>query len=288
VESVHIALGEEVAPKRYLVGVVRHDVMSRWVDVAEEAGLGHAALVPDALALPRPAEGAWNIELANERALARAGDGSGLAIPASLLQSAWQAAGSPPATAYGAPLPDAMMAGTGTVDPALLAAPALDLRQGVYARRMQRYSNIWRRLGWIVALGAAAHVLIATADTLMLRSIADRRADETRALVASVAPGATLGPDLVASVTDMLPSGPAGAPDTFTPLLTRLSSALAPLAGSLTVRAMNFQANTLTMDVDGSDPGLSARIGAALKASRVAGTVTNGADGSIRITASGA
>lgn len=286
VESVHLALGEEIAPKRYLVGVVRHDAMARWVTIAEEAGLGHAAIVPDALALPRPAEGTWAAELKDDRALVRAGDGTGFAIPAAMLAAAWQSAGNPPVTAYGAKLPDAMMAGQGVSDGAALAAPALDLRQGIYARSNVGGTRIWRRLGWIVALGAAAHAAIATADTLMLRSIADRRAAETRALVATAAPGAAIGTDLVGDVTEMLPRGGSGRPDVFVPLINRLSGALAPLAGALTIRAVNFQAGVLTMDLDGGDPGLTTRIDAALKAARVGATVTTAPNGSIRITAS--
>ena len=287
IESVHIALGAEIGPKRFLVGVAGHDAMTRWTGIAEAAGLGHAAVVPDALALPRPLEGAWAVELTDDRAVVRAGDGTGFALPAAMLRAAWQSAGNPPATAYGAALPGEMMAGRGEADPAELGAPALDLRQGLYARRGAAGSTLWRRLGWIVALGAAAHVVIATADTLMLRSIANRRAAETRALVATTAPGVTIGEDLVGGVTNLLPTGGNAMPDAFVPLVTRLSSALAPLAGSLSVRAMNFQANTLTMDVEGSEPGLATRIDAALKAARIAGTVTSAADGSIRIAASG-
>lgn len=287
VERVHIALGEEIGTKRYLVGVVSHDFMSQWVALAEQAGLGHAVMVPDALALPRPAEGAWAVELTETRAVVRSGDGTGFAVPAAMLRAAWESAGKPPATAYGAPLPDEMMAGQETLDSGGLASPALDLRQGAYARR-QSQANVWRRLGWIVALGAAAHIVIAAADTLMLRSIANSRADDTRALVATAAPGTTIGADLVGGVTDLLPAGTSARPDAFLPLATRLSGALGPLAGSLSVRAMNFQANTLTMDVEGSEPGLAARIEAALKASSVKGTVTNATDGSVRITATGA
>jgi general secretion pathway protein L len=81
IESVHLALGMEIAPKRYLVGVVRHDVMESWVARADEAGLGHAAMVPDALALPVPGEGAWAVDLGETRAVVRAGDGTGFACP---------------------------------------------------------------------------------------------------------------------------------------------------------------------------------------------------------------
>ena len=289
VDSVHLALGEELAPERYLVGVVAHEVMARWVAIADAAGLGHAAIVPDALALPRPAEGAWAVELANDRAAARAGDGTGFALPAAMLKSAWQAAGSPPATAYGAPLPDEMMAGQGALDAAALHPPALDLRQGAYARRRAGVPNLWRRLAWIAAIGAAAHILIATADTLMLRSIADRRAADTRAAAALAAPGANFGDDLAAGIGELLPTGGTRAPDAFVPLLGRVSAALAPLSGAVTARTIAYQGNALTIDFQPDpDLGLAARIDAALKAGRVTGAVTRSADGAIRITASGA
>ena len=289
IESVHLALGAEIAPKRYLVGVVRHEVMAGWMATAEEAGLGQAAMVPDALGLPRPAEGEWAVDLAAERAMVRAGDGTGFAIPPAMLQPAWQAAGRPAASSYGAPLPAEMMADGSTLAPEALSerllAPALDLRQGLYARRRAALPDIWRRLGWIVALGAAAHIVIATADTVMLRTIADRREADTRALAAIAAPGANLGGDLASSVADLLPAGSGAPPDTFLPLLTRVSGALGPLSGAINVRAINYQANALTLDLDGTEPGLVGRIDAALRASRVPGSVTRSPDGSIRITA---
>ncbi|MBB5710713.1 type II secretion system protein GspL [Sphingomonas xinjiangensis] len=288
-ESVHLALGAEIAPKRYLVGVVRHDLMAAWVEAAEDAGLGHAAMVPDALALPRPGEGQWAVDLGAERAVVRSGDGSGFACPAPVLRAAWEAAGRPPVTAYGAPMPEDMaQADAGLASEPLatrLLQPALDLRQGLYARRRASLPNVWRRTGWIVALGAAAHVVIAAADTLMLQTIAGRRADETRAAAALAAPGVNLSGDFAASVADMLPSGAEAAPDLFLPLLSRVSGALGPIASSLTVRTVGFQANTLTMDVERGEAGLVGRIDAALRAARVPAQVTQSPDGAIRITA---
>jgi general secretion pathway protein L len=71
-------------------------------------------------------------------------------------------------------------------------------------------------------------------------------------------------------------------------VLTRVSGALGPLAGAITVRAIGYQANALTLDIDGSDPGLAGRIEAALRGSRVGARVTRSPDGSIRVTASNA
>jgi general secretion pathway protein L len=288
IESVYLALGDAIAPGRYLVGVVRHEVMARWVEIADEGGLGHAAIIPDALALPQPGEGAWSVDLSGDRAVVRAGDGTGFAMPATLLAPAWTAANNPPATAYGAALPGEMMAGQGSLDLGVLAAPPLDLRQGIYARRRVAGASFWRRLGWIAAIGAAAHIVIAIGDTLMLRAIADRREADTRAVAALAAPGVNLGEDLAAGVAGLLPAGPAGAPQIFVPLVARVSGALDPLAGAINVRAMHFQSRTLTIDLDGGEAGLAARIEAALKSAGVAGRVTGGPDGSIRITANGA
>ncbi len=292
IESLHLALGAEIAPKRYLVGVVRHEVMERWVDLADAGGLGQAAMVPDALALPQPPEGEWAVDLGETRALVRVGDGGGFAIPAPLLGAAWETAGKPAALAYGTALPAEMMLGRSALAPGPLAtrllSPVLDLRQGRYAVRRAGISTFWRRLGWIVAIGAAAHTAIAFADTLMLRSIADRRAAETRTVAGLAAPGANLGGDLRTVIPDLLPKSGSKAPDAFLPLLTRISGALQPLGGSLSVRQIAFEGNTLTMDVDGTDPGLAARIDAALRGAQVRATATRSPDGSIRITASAA
>jgi len=286
VDAVHLAIGAEIAPKRYLVGVVRHDVMASWVEAADAAGLGHAAIVPDALALPVPVEGAWSVDLAGNRAVVRAGDGTGFALNAAMLRPAWEAAGKPPATAYGAPLPAEMMLEGAALEPEALArrlaGPALDLRQGAYARR-RGASNTLRRIGWIVALGAAAHTGIALADTVMLRVIADRRAEDTRKLVATMAPGVPVTGDLATTAMNLLPAGGGGAPQTFLPLLNRVSAALAPL-GVIEAQAMRFQGNTLILDLQ-SQPGLAGRIRAALAAGRVKATVAESQAG-IRITAS--
>lgn len=287
-DSVHLALGAELAPRRYLVGVVRHEVMAEWVERAEAAGLAHAAIVPDALALPVPPEGAWSVDLDGNRAVVRAGDGTGFACPAALLRPAWDAAGQPPAIAYGAPLPAEMTLATAGLDPEPLArrllAPALDLRQGSYARRRRAMPNVWRRVAWIVALGAAAHTLIALADTVMLQVIAERRAEEMRQLAAIAAPGINLGEDPATTVANLLPQGEGGAPQVFLPLATRLFGALQPLGSAISARALNFQGNALVLDLEPS-PGLAPRLRAALAGGGVAANVTESPDGSIRVTA---
>lgn len=286
VESVHLALGSEIAPKRYLVAVVRHAVMRDWVDAAEAEGLAHAAMVPDALALPVPDEG-WSAEAGDGRVVVRSADGTGFAIPVALIGQAWEAAGRPRIWNCGArpigELPQEPRPAGGGGLAERLAKPAVDLRQGVYARRTASGSSWVKRLGWIAAAGIAAHVVIAGADTLMLRAIAERRADDTRAAVAQAAPGANLGDDLRVSVADMLPPpGPAGSQ--FVPLVTRTSNALAPLSSAVTARSMRFEGNALVMEIEPGEPGLAGRVRDAMRAAGVTADVAAGQDGALRLT----
>ena len=284
-DAVHLALGEEVSAKRYLVGVVAHDRMAAWVEQAQAAGLGHAAMVPDALTVPVPPEGSWAIEVTGERALVRSADATGFALPLAMLETAWERAGRPATIRYGAPLPDAMAGDEAPGDiAALLSPPALDLRQGDYARRVSASGNHFgRRLAWIVGIGALAHAGIATADTILLQSIANQRAAEVRALTAQMAPGATLGDDLTGEVADMIPSP--GSDDRFMPMLTRISSALAPVAPAIAMRSITYQADAMVMDMDTLAPDALPRIRAALSDAAIDARVTGGSDGSVRVEA---
>ncbi|MCW4460107.1 type II secretion system protein GspL [Sphingomonas sp. BT-65] len=286
IDAVHIALGSEIAPKRYLVAVVRHARMREWVEIAEAEGLAHAAMVPDALALPVPDEG-WTAEAGDGRVLVRSGDGTGFAISSALVGQAWEAAGRPRIWNAGSvpvgELPQEPRPAGGGGLAERLARPAVDLRQGVYARRAAGGSGWLKRLGWIAAAGIAAHTMIAAADAVMLRVIAERRADDTRAVVAQAAPGANLGEDLQASVTDMLPP-PGVAGSRFVPLVTRTSNALAPLSSAVTARSMRFEGNALVMEIEPGEPGLAGRIRDAMRAAGVSADVAAGADGAVRLT----
>jgi general secretion pathway protein L len=207
-----------------------------------------------------------------------------------MLRTAWEAAGRPPIRSYGAPLPEDMAAMSAEMADAPLArrvlSPALDLRQGIYARRRIGVATHRRRLAWVVGIGIVAHSLIAVADTLMLRAIADRREAETRTLIATATPGTpTNDEDLAGTVADMLPEP--GRASAFLPLVTRVSGALAPVAGGIAVRSMRFEGNALVLDIDALQPGLAARITSTLADARVTGRVVEGADGTLRLTATG-
>lgn len=272
--AVHIALGAELSPQRHVAGVVSHAVMREWVAAIDAAGLHHARIVPDALALPMPV-GGWSVDLAGERALIRSDDGAGLAVPLAHLVPAWIAAGRPHCTAYGDPLPPEM-AGESAL-PVRTADIALDLRQGAYASPHTGLPRLARRIAVVAVLGLIAHGAIAAVDTIAIRHIAARRAAETRALLAQVAPSATIGDDVAASAAEILPTDGA-APSQFLPLLVRVGGALKQLGSAASVRSIAFDAvgGTMSLQIETADmaglqkvtpaltaQGLSAESGAA-------------------------
>jgi general secretion pathway protein L len=263
--AVHIALGAEIAPQRHVVGVVSHAVMRGWLADIAAAGLGHLRIVPDVFALPMPAAGFWSVDLAGNRALVRSDDGAGLAIPADHLIAAWAAAGRPRCLAYGGSLP-AEMAGE-SAEPARLIDPALDLRQGIYAPPRAGFPKLARRIALVAALGLAAHGAIAGVDTLALDHIAAKRAAETRALIAQVAPAITVGDDVAASAADILP-GDSGGPSPFLPLLVRVGGAFKQLGAAASLRSIAFdaQAGTISLQVETPDMAGLQRVTPALTA----------------------
>ncbi|WCT72877.1 type II secretion system protein GspL [Sphingomonas naphthae] len=274
IEAVHLALGQEIAPQRYLAAVVRHDVMRGWVRLLAEQGLDTAPIVPDALLLPR-AEAGWVVRIAEGRALVRGADGAGFALPAALLAGAWIAAGRPAVLSLGDPLP------AGIESEAELAvdwpiAPPVDLRQGAYVARRRPIGSVGRRVMIVAAAGVLAHAAIAAADTVALRTLAAKREGEMRALVATAMPSVSPGDDVAAAALAALPvgNGPSGPPDRLMPLLARVSSAAAP-AGPLALEGMTYDAATgrLTLAVK---PGGEAALASALTSSGLSATAGAG------------
>ncbi len=272
IAGVHVALGAEVGSQRYLAAAVDPVLMARWTALLDEAGLDRAALVPDALALPVPPEGAWSVDLAAGRALVRLRDATGFALPAGQLEHAWDAAGRPRVLAYGEPLPFALASDPLELSTATLAErlllPALDLRQGRFAPPRAAASPLLKRIAIVAAIGVVAHGAIAAADTLALDHIAAQRAAETRALIAQVAPSAVIGEDVAASATELLPTAGA-APSQFLPMLARVATALKPLGTQIAMRSVNFDATqgTLSVEIEAPDIAGLQKAGALLSSS---------------------
>lgn len=256
-EEVHLALSAQRINRSWLAGVVAPHRMQAWLMAAEEAGLGDAAVMPDALALPLPAAGRWNVLRAEgNRILARLPDGTGFAVDEALFLPIWTAAGKPECDEQSG------------FDP--IVPITLDLRQGIFARPRQGLSLTARRVAFVAAAGLVAHGAIAAADTVALRSIADKRGAELLSLLNTVAPGRVTATDpreAAAQAADLLPAGGSRPPGTLLPVLRRASTALAPFANVLTMRSLDFDAtgHQLVIDADLADPATAPAIVAALR-----------------------
>lgn len=263
VDAVHLALGGPIADGHYLVGVADRDAVAGWVAAAAEAGIADAAIMPDALALPVPPSGRWNVRRESDgRILVRTPEGTGFAATEPLFVALWTAAGKPAC--------DEVAEGGEAVP------IALDLRQGDFARPRQGLSATGRRVAIVAAAGLIAHGAIAAADTVALRSVAAKRGAELTTLLNTAAPGRYSGSDpreaaMVAA--ELLPVGGSVPPGKLLPLLSRTSSALAPFGGTLAIRAMRFDEarGSLRLDIDLADPAARPGIANALRSAGLTG-----------------
>lgn len=264
--DTHVALGAEIAPRRHVAGAVRHAVMIDWLEAIDAAGLAHARLVPDALALPAPGWGAWSVAIEDGRARVRTDEGLGFALPEAAFAAAWEAGGRPPCAMFAGAAPPGVTT-IEAADPleALSPAPALDLRQGPYAVRGGAGAVLARRLGMIVALGLVAHGVIAGADALALRNMADTRAGEARLALSAAAPGFDTRGDLN-GVLDRLRAA-ARPREGFLPTLATTARALEPVPGGVTLTGLTYAAEdgALRLAVEAADLAGIERIATALR-----------------------
>ncbi len=278
--ALHCALGQEMAPRRHLAGVVQHARMRTWLAIVATADLDPAVLLPDALSLPMPATGAWSVRVDSGRALVRTDQGTGFALPVRDLPTAWSAAGQPRLALLGGDLPDTMIEGVedesvllGTVhDPVAVLAP-LDLRQGTHAAVRAGAPDVLKTVAMIAGIGVLAHVGILAVDALLLHRMAETREAETRLLLQQVAPNLASGEDLIAAADRALPQGSGGARP-FTRLLAQASGAL-PSAGQLGFTQVAYdQAGELSLGVVVPD---AATLEQAVAALNTAGLTASGA-----------
>ena len=139
--ELHVAVGREDGAERP-VGVVANVAMARWLAMLGAAGVDANAILPAPMLLPRPEEGFVRADLGNGAAVR--GPTSGFADEVRL--TALVTGGAVPATLEQSALAEAIAAAA--------AAPALDLRQGAFARRTRRgvdWANVWR----LAVLGGA-------------------------------------------------------------------------------------------------------------------------------------
>ncbi len=168
--ALHVAVGREGDSVERPIGVVAAGQMQAWLDTLAANGVDPDAVLPAPMLLPRPETGYVRADLGGEGVVR--GATSGFADEARLTELV--TGGVAPA-----------VLSRGDVEAAILAAvaaPALDLRQGAFARR-RKIGIDWaliRRLAWLSAAILAVTVLI-TVVLLIKYSIAanelERRTD---------------------------------------------------------------------------------------------------------------
>lgn len=276
IEALHAALGEELSPGRYLAGVVRHDRMAQWCEAIDAAGLGTAAILPDALSLPPADSGCWSVCATADRIMVRGFDGVAFAVPASAFAAVWQMADRPRLISYGESLPRELLAEPGPAGwsgPSTTTGPlALDLRQGRYASRPKRAPWL-RRLLLVAMIGALGHAAIYMAETVALMVTADARRTEVADLVGAA--GGPVSGDLAATAEAMLPH--TGDASGLLSLLGQAAKALQPVGQAIVFQTVAYERATgLTVEVEASDLTALQEVESALRGAGL-GPVSRGA-----------
>ena len=163
ITELHVAVGREVDSPERPIAVVSSRQMAGWLATLAANGVDPAAILPAPMLLPRPADGFVRADLGGEGVVR--GPTSGFADEARLTELI---------TGGVAPV----VLGRDELEAAIVsavAAPALDLRQGVYARR-RRFAIDWplvRRLGWLSLAILAVTLAISLVSILKYSFAAD-------------------------------------------------------------------------------------------------------------------
>lgn len=149
-DELHVAVGEDEAGSR-AIGIVNRGAMAGWLARLGAAGVDPVAVVPAPLLLPRPDEGYVRGDLAGQGVVR--GRASGFADEPGFTEI----------VAGDAPLADLDADGVAAALGAVAAVPALDLRQGVFARR-RGFAIDWRLVKRLAWLGVAIVVVTLAID----------------------------------------------------------------------------------------------------------------------------
>lgn len=175
--ELHVAVGDEGDANRP-IGVVGAASMRAWLGALADTGVDPCALIPAPMLLPRPAEGYCRARPAGE-AVVR-GVSAGFADEARLTELV--TGGAEPDEIARDDLAAALIAS--------VAAPALDLRQGAFARRRQVAID-WRLVRRLALLAATILLVTLAIDLVRIARYsvgADRLTARADALGATVLP----------------------------------------------------------------------------------------------------
>jgi general secretion pathway protein L len=217
-ESLHAATQAAPDPDQpHIVAVTSRDAMETWIAWCEEAGVPDAAIVPAATLLPPPDDGFVGGRIGDEDVLR----GQDCAVAAH--------EGHAPMIVGDAPVGVLRAADMERLMVAALAAPPLDLRQGLFAhRRSQPLDPAWmRRVGVLAGGIVLASLLIALVTIVRLHVEASALDDRTVALAARLVPDAVDAGDADSRLTAMLAArgGAGGLTGTVAAVMTAMRTA---------------------------------------------------------------
>ena len=307
VEELHFALPEQVSGARLGVAVVARSAMRDWIALLAQLGIRADALMPDALAMPIPADGAA-VLIEPARALVRWGRSHACACDTAAL-GPWLAVIAPASLqvhdfrqAPRLDLPvDVARYHERQSDPlAMLAAslarePAINLLQGEFApdHRHAPAQKLWHRAAMLAAASVILALVYAGGDYLRLKRESDRLEQaQHETLRASLPEFADVAGDprqlMQSALTRMRGDGATGG---LLPLLGRIGPVLSATP-RVSLKSMEYRNATLEIGLRAPDvPTLdlvreqlaSGAVG--LKAEVTAATTSdNGVDGRLRIT----
>jgi general secretion pathway protein L len=307
VEELHFALPEQLAGARLGVAVVARAVLRGWIQMLEQQGIRADAVVPDALAVPQPDNGAAAVLIEPNRALLRWGPAHACVCETATLGQ-WLAVIAPASVqvhdfrqAPRLDLPiDVARYHERQSDPlALLAAaltrePAINLLQGEFApnHRYMPAQKLWRRAALLVAAAVVLALAYAGGDYLRLKRESDRlELAQHEALRANLPEFAGVAGDprqvMQSALTRMRGDGATGG---LLPLLGRIGPVLAATT-RVSLKSMEYRNATLELGLRAPDvPTLDlvreqlANLDGMKAEVTAAATSDKGVDGRLRVT----
>lgn len=176
--ELHVAVGREPDSPDRPIGVVAAAQMRAWLDALAADGIDPAAVIPAPMLLPRPAEGFVRADLGGGSVVRGTASGFADEVPLTDLVTG----GVAPAT-LGRDAIEAAIA-------AAVAAPALDLRQGAFARRSRRAIDwaLVKRLAWLGAAIVGVTLAISLAEIVKRNVAASDMEARTEALARAALP----------------------------------------------------------------------------------------------------
>lgn len=182
-------------------------------------------LFPELLMVPPPTQAAsWAVWRDGDRAVVRASDSTGFAVPMDMFGVAWQSAGRPAVYSLADPLPADIAATDQSANPPAPLTADMTFR---FANDHKRENaSVMRTLifaGSAILVAGLAHLAIFAVETWALGKQAERARVDAQSAIATILPNVTLTGDNTAILTRLAPRTVAAKSGAFLPLLTDVS-----------------------------------------------------------------